>query len=151
MTFQLHPYQRMLVYLWAITPRCQRNLHKSRLVPWPALSIQFNSPRPQLQNFWDCIFYCYFTTTSSITTSATSSLQELHLLLHRFRNYICYFIASGTTSIDTTSGITSATSLLNMATEQEYDDIYRYKTSTQKYRPGLSDNEKRNIRDKASR
>ena len=94
-------------------------------------------------------YICYF--IASGTTSATSSLQELHLLLHRFRNYICYFIASGTTSIDTTSGITSATSLLNMATEQEYDDIYRYKTSTQKYRPGLSDNEKRNIRDKASR
>ena len=38
-----------------------------------------------------------------------------------------------------------------MATEQEYDDILRYKTNTTKYRPGLSDNEKRNIRDKASR
>ena len=39
-----------------------------------------------------------------------------------------------------------------MATEQEYSDIHRYKTnSTAKYRPGLSDNEKRNIRDKAAR
>ena len=39
-----------------------------------------------------------------------------------------------------------------MATEQEYSDILRYKTnSTAKYRPGLTDNEKRNIRDKAAR
>ena len=33
-----------------------------------------------------------------------------------------------------------------MATEQEYDDILHYKTSSSKYRPGLSENEKRNIR-----
>ena len=39
-----------------------------------------------------------------------------------------------------------------MATELEYEDIVRYKTSTDsKYRPGLSDNDKRNIREKAAR
>ena len=39
-----------------------------------------------------------------------------------------------------------------MATELEYSDILRYKTnSSAKYRPGLTDNEKRNIRDKAAR
>ena len=36
--------------------------------------------------------------------------------------------------------------------ELEYEDIVRYKTSTDsKYRPGLSDNDKRNIREKAAR
>ena len=39
-----------------------------------------------------------------------------------------------------------------MATELEYEDIVRYKTSTDsKYRPGLSDNDKPNIREKAAR
>ena len=46
-----------------------------------------------------------------------------------------------------------------MATEMEYADILRYKTdilryktdSINKYRKGLTDNEKRNIRDKASK
>ena len=38
-----------------------------------------------------------------------------------------------------------------MATEQEYNDILCYKTSTIKYRPGLNDNKKRNIIDKASK
>ena len=39
-----------------------------------------------------------------------------------------------------------------MATQEEYDDIIRYKTATEKkYRDGLSDNQKRNIRDKATR
>ena len=41
-----------------------------------------------------------------------------------------------------------------MATQEEYDDILRYKTTVQggqKYRPGLTENQKRNIRDKASR
>ena len=39
-----------------------------------------------------------------------------------------------------------------VSTVQEYDDILRYKTSTSnKYRSGLSENEKRKIRDKASR
>lgn len=38
-----------------------------------------------------------------------------------------------------------------MATEQEYSDILQYKTGAVKYRAGLTDNEKRNIRDKAGR
>ena len=39
-----------------------------------------------------------------------------------------------------------------MATQQEYSDIMKYKTSVErKYRDGLSDNHKRNIRDKSSR
>ena len=38
----------------------------------------------------------------------------------------------------------------DMATEQEFNDIILYKTGSVKYRSGLSDNEKRNIRDKAS-
>ncbi len=39
-----------------------------------------------------------------------------------------------------------------MATELEYSDILRYKTSSDsKYRPCLSDNEKRGIREKAAR
>ena len=41
-----------------------------------------------------------------------------------------------------------------MATQEEYDDILRYKTAVegrQKYRAGLTENQKRNIRDKASR
>ena len=40
-----------------------------------------------------------------------------------------------------------------MATQEEYDDILHYKTtdSGKKYRDGLSDNQKRNIRDKAQR
>ena len=39
-----------------------------------------------------------------------------------------------------------------MANEHECSDILRYKSNTtNKYRPGLSDNEKRNIRDKATR
>ena len=41
-----------------------------------------------------------------------------------------------------------------MATQEEYDDILRYKTAVegrQKYRAGLTKNQKRNIRDKASR
>ena len=41
-----------------------------------------------------------------------------------------------------------------MATQEEYDDILRYKTAVegrQKYRAGLTENQKWNIRDKASR
>ena len=42
-----------------------------------------------------------------------------------------------------------------MATQQEYDDILSYKTAAagtgKKYRDGLSDNQRRNIRDKATR
>ena len=41
-----------------------------------------------------------------------------------------------------------------MATQEEYDDILRYKTAVegrQKYRPGLTENQMWNIRDKASR
>ena len=57
--------------------------------------------------------------------------------------------------IDTTTRTTSLhcnQHNIIMATVQEYDDILRYKTSTSnKYRSGLSENEKRNIRDKASR
>ena len=41
---------------------------------------------------------------------------------------------------------------ITMATQQEYSDIMKYKTSIErKYRDGLSDNQKRNIRDKSSR
>ena len=40
---------------------------------------------------------------------------------------------------------------ITMATQQEYNDIMKYKTSVQrKYRDGLSDNQKSNIRDKSS-
>ena len=39
-----------------------------------------------------------------------------------------------------------------MATKEEFDDVIKYKTSRErKYRDGLSENQKRNIRDKASR
>ena len=40
-----------------------------------------------------------------------------------------------------------------MATQEEYDDILHYKTtdSGKKYRDGLSDNQKRNIKDTAQR
>ena len=41
--------------------------------------------------------------------------------------------------------------LIYMATELEYEDIIHYnKTGSVKYQPGLSDDEKRNIREKAS-
>ena len=87
------------------------------------------------------------------TTRTTSTLQGLHhsslqsrTSTHQgHRLFKDIYTTTRTTSLHCNHHII-------MATVQEYDDILRYKTSTSnKYRSGLSENEKRNIRDKASR
>ena len=88
------------------------------------------------------------------TTRTTSTLQGLHHSSLQSRTSI-HQGHRLFKDIDTTTRTTSLHCNhpnIIMATVQEYDDILRYKTSTSnKYRSGLSENEKRNIRDKASR
>ena len=153
MTFQLHPYQRMLVYLCAITPRCQKtsikagwccgqlsifnstlqdhNFNTSGTIFYYFIASRTTSATSSLQDLRLLLhhfknYICYF--IASGITSATSSLQELHLLLHRFRNYICYFIASGTMSA--TSSTSTLLGLHHLDSTNNRLTIYFYAAST---------------------